>query len=91
MQFCVGFRPGAYRSFAEEQVGPNLTVLQYSHVTRVVVEGGRATGIQLTRFGRREEYTATREVILSAGEWQNVLGSIPRFFQKMCIKQLQNC
>ncbi len=45
----------------------NLTVLTDAHVARVVVEGGRATGVAYTRAGRAETATARREVVLAAG------------------------
>ena len=32
----AGFRPGTYRSFAEQHVGKNLTVLPYAHASRLV-------------------------------------------------------
>jgi choline dehydrogenase len=65
--FFVGFRLGTFRLFAERQAGKNLTVLPHSLATRLLVEAGRAVGVELLRFGRREVYRATREVILSAG------------------------
>ncbi|MEV4458215.1 GMC family oxidoreductase N-terminal domain-containing protein [Microbispora sp. NPDC049633] len=46
---------------------PNLTVLTGTHVLRLRVEGGRATGVEVVRAGRRESYRAEREVVLSAG------------------------
>jgi hypothetical protein len=39
----------------------------------VLLQAGRATGVELDRFGRRELYTATREVILSAGKTNLVI------------------
>ena len=46
---------------------PNLTVTVESHVTRVVVEHGRATGVEFRRHGKLETALARREVILSGG------------------------
>jgi choline dehydrogenase len=66
--FDLGFRLGAYRTFAEPHSGENLRVVPYCHARRVLLEAGRATGVEVERFGRRELYTATREVILSAGK-----------------------
>jgi choline dehydrogenase len=43
-------------------------VVPYCHARRVLLQAGRATGVEVDRFGRRELYTATREVILSAGK-----------------------
>ena len=46
---------------------PNLTIEVLSLVTRVVIEGGRAVGIEYTRGGERRVARASREVILSGG------------------------
>ncbi|MFZ2872120.1 GMC family oxidoreductase [Zavarzinia sp.] len=45
----------------------NLTVITRAQATRVLVEGGRATGVEIARGGRREVVRAAREVILSGG------------------------
>ena len=63
-----GERLGTFRAFAERWEGAGLTVLPFSLASRVVgLHTGRATGLELIRFGRTEHYSATREVILSAG------------------------
>ena len=49
----------------------NLTVLTHAHVTRVLVDGRRATGVAYVRHGRTEHAMARREVILSAGAYQS--------------------
>lgn len=49
---------------------PNLTVLTGAHVTRVMIENGRATGVELLR-GKVLETYAAGEVILSAGAFQS--------------------
>ena len=46
---------------------PNLTVVVRTVVDRVVLEEGRAVGIQGRQDGQAVEYRATREVILSSG------------------------
>jgi choline dehydrogenase len=46
---------------------PNLTVVTGAHATRVIVEGGRATGVEYRHRGRSETARASREVILSGG------------------------
>ena len=46
---------------------PNLTVRTRSTAHRVVVEGGRAVGVQFEADGRLNTVRAEREVILSAG------------------------
>ena len=43
---------------------PNLTVLTAAQATRVVIEGGRATGVSYRREGRDEQARAAGEVIL---------------------------
>jgi len=46
---------------------PNLSVLTECRALRVVLAGGRATGVEVARGRHRETITATREVIVSAG------------------------
>ncbi|PKP68961.1 MAG: glucose-methanol-choline oxidoreductase [Alphaproteobacteria bacterium HGW-Alphaproteobacteria-4] len=46
---------------------PNLTVLTHARVEKVLLEDGRATGVQLRRNLRRQHFKARREVILAAG------------------------
>jgi choline dehydrogenase len=46
---------------------PNLTVLTRSTVSRVVIENGRARGVECIRDGQMQQLQATREVIVSAG------------------------
>ena len=62
-----GFRVGAFEAFAEQFVGGNLTVMTHAHVTRVLIEEGRAVGVEVDRFGDRLLLKASREVVLSAG------------------------
>jgi choline dehydrogenase len=49
----------------------NLTLLTGAHVNRVLLAGGRATGVEVDRDGLVAEITAEREVILSAGAYQS--------------------
>ena len=46
---------------------PNLAVLTGRHATRIVFEGGRATGVEVVGPGGTARIGATRELILSAG------------------------
>jgi 4-pyridoxate dehydrogenase len=46
---------------------PNLKVQLNTHVTRVVIERGRAVGVECLSGGQRKRIFAEREVILSAG------------------------
>lgn len=46
---------------------PNLTVLTRTQARRITLEGGRATGVEAGRRGRRLNLRARREVILAAG------------------------
>ncbi|MFS4103195.1 GMC family oxidoreductase [Streptomyces sp. PD-S100-1] len=50
---------------------PNLTVLPSALAHRVVIEGGRATGVEVERGGTVEVVRAEREVILSAGAYES--------------------
>jgi choline dehydrogenase len=49
----------------------NLTVMTGAHVTRVVLEGLRAVGVEFLRDGAREISRARREVILSGGSYNS--------------------
>jgi choline dehydrogenase len=49
----------------------NLEVLTEATVTRVVLEGKRAVGVEIRRDGRTEFLRARREVVLSAGPVQS--------------------
>lgn len=49
----------------------NLVVITGAHATRVLLEKGRATGLQYRRHGREHELRASREVILCAGAFQS--------------------
>jgi choline dehydrogenase len=63
-----GRRLSAARAFLVPQEGrTNLTVLTGALATRVMVESGRATGVEILRGGRREEVRAASEVVLCAG------------------------
>jgi choline dehydrogenase len=46
---------------------PNLEVRTFAHATKVVVEGGRAVGVEVDFAGRREVFRAGREVLLCGG------------------------
>lgn len=46
---------------------PNLTVLTQAHTLRVVLEGGRAVGVEYLHEGQRLVARAAREVILAGG------------------------
>ncbi|HWD75124.1 MAG TPA: GMC family oxidoreductase N-terminal domain-containing protein [Solirubrobacteraceae bacterium] len=49
----------------------NLTVLTGAHVTRVLLDGVRATGVEVDLNGELQPIKAEREVILSAGTYQS--------------------
>jgi choline dehydrogenase len=61
----------AYLHPAEER--PNLEVITGAMATRVLFEGDRAVGVEISRNGQLEELRAEREVILSAGTYQSPL------------------
>lgn len=46
---------------------PNLVVRTGTHVTRVLLENGRASGVECIEGGRKASYRAEREVILCGG------------------------
>jgi choline dehydrogenase len=61
-----GARWSAYRAYLKPMINRGKVTLVRGLARRVVLQDGRATGIELTRKGRIETITATREVILSA-------------------------
>ncbi len=50
---------------------PNLTVMPYMHVQRIVFDGNRAVGVQASQLGQAQELRAAREVILCAGAYNS--------------------
>ncbi len=67
-----GLRSSASRSFLRPVLArPNLTVRTHALVTRVLVDGLRATGVEWLQEGQRVSATAEAEVILSAGTIQS--------------------
>jgi choline dehydrogenase len=50
---------------------PNLTVMPYMHVQRVLFEGIRAVGVVAEQLGELKELRAGREVILSGGAYNS--------------------
>ncbi len=50
---------------------PNLTVMPYTHVNRVLFEGTRAVGVETTRLGEVQELRAERETILCGGSFNS--------------------
>jgi choline dehydrogenase len=69
-QFTIrgGRRCSAATAFLRPALGrPNLTLLLNGLVTRVVVEGDKAVGVEIVENGLVRSERAAREVILSAG------------------------
>jgi len=61
-------RNSAARAFLRPAMKrPNCRVVTGAHVTRVIVEGGRATGVEYVRNGQTHTLRAKAEVILSGG------------------------
>lgn len=50
---------------------PNLTVMPYTHVNRVLFDGKRAVGVEASRLGEAQELRAEREVILCGGTYNS--------------------
>jgi choline dehydrogenase len=50
---------------------PNLTVMPYMHVSRVLFEGKRAVGVEASQLGQPQELRAEREVILCGGAYNS--------------------
>jgi choline dehydrogenase len=71
-EVVVTQRRGARWSSADAYLRPalrrkNLTLITEATVTRVVVVGGRAVGVEFQKDGRRQFVRARREVVLCAG------------------------
>jgi len=50
---------------------PNLTVMPYMHVNRVLFDGARAVGVEASQLGQAQELRAEREVILCGGAYNS--------------------
>jgi choline dehydrogenase len=50
---------------------PNLTVMPYMRVERVLFEGTRAVGVEATQLGQVQQLRAEREVILCGGAYNS--------------------
>ena len=67
-----GERFSAAKAYLTPSLGrPNLYVLTGAQTTRVVVEGGRASGVEVRLGGVTKAIHARREVLLSAGALQS--------------------
>jgi choline dehydrogenase-like flavoprotein len=67
-----GERFSAAKAYLRPNLGrPNLTVVTEAHTTRIVVEAGRALGIEARVGGVMKTYRARREVLLCAGALQS--------------------
>jgi choline dehydrogenase-like flavoprotein len=65
-----GMRCSAAVAYLHPALGrPNLEVVTHTHVTRVRLEAGRAVGVEGVRLDDLLQFTAEREVILSAGAY----------------------
>jgi choline dehydrogenase len=63
-----GRRFSAARGYLHNQELPSLTTLTQAHATKVVIENGRAVGVEVAdKKGKRHVIRAGREVVLSAG------------------------
>src|SRR5580700_10834390 len=63
-----GKRLSVFRTYAFPYMDrPNLTVLKHGLVTKLTLEGKRATGVEIAFNGKLERITAGLEVVLSLG------------------------
>ncbi len=66
--FGDGIRQSTYACYFRPVAGrPNLTVLTGAQASRIVISGGRASGVEYIRGGRSHTLNAAREVILCGG------------------------
>ena len=64
-----GKRLSVFRSYVFPYMDrPNLTVLTHALVTRLTLEGERATGVEIAFDGKIQRITARLEVVLSLGD-----------------------
>ena len=67
-----GRRASTARAFLHPAMArPNLTVETHAPAGRVIIERGRATGIEFRQNGEARTATASREVILSGGTYNS--------------------
>ena len=68
-----GMRCSAAVAFLHPALGrPNLTVFPFTRALKVIIEAGRAAGVQVRRPGEEDTVLrADREVILSAGAYES--------------------
>ncbi|HTU10658.1 MAG TPA: GMC family oxidoreductase N-terminal domain-containing protein [Allosphingosinicella sp.] len=65
-----GRRASTARAYLDPAIGrPNLTVITGAETNRVLIENGRATGVEFVKDGRIVVEHADREVILSGGAY----------------------
>jgi len=63
-----GERWSAARAYLDGAVErPNLTVITRAHTEKILIDNGRATGVQYSKKKQSTTVKATREVLLSAG------------------------
>jgi choline dehydrogenase len=68
MRMRDGKRQSVFRSYLGPYLDkPNLTVVTEALVTKVLIEGSRAAGVETTHAGRQHRIVATTEVVLSLG------------------------
>jgi len=64
----AGRRASIYRAYVQPRVHqPNLTVLTSALVTRLLLRGSTAVGVEVRQDGETKRFTAQREVVLSLG------------------------
>ena len=67
-----GERFSAAKGYLTPNLGrPNLTVVTGAHTTRILIETGRAVGIEVRVEGATTKFLARREVLLAAGALQS--------------------
>jgi choline dehydrogenase len=67
-----GRRSSTARCYLDPAKGrPNLTIVTGAHVTRVTLEGSRATGVEYLLNGQLTQARAAREVVLCGGAYNS--------------------
>jgi choline dehydrogenase-like flavoprotein len=67
-----GRRWSSFDAYLRDNIGrPNLSIIPYRQATRIVLDGTRATGVEVEHDGQREVYTADKEVIVCTGAYNS--------------------
>lgn len=71
VRICSGRRQSVFQSYVQPILGQsNLTVLTHATLSRILLEGNRAVGVEAMHHGERLRFEANAETIVSLGAVQ---------------------